>query len=94
MVTDGDEAAAGFKRQILNRGFTDADLVDQLTTLAPLHDLEDQLIADGHEALLRKALSESEGPSPRLPTRTYPSHCDPVTIRNRLDCFLDSALGV
>jgi len=32
--------------------------------------------------------------SPRLPTRTYPSHCDPVTIRNRLDCFLDSALGV
>lgn len=63
MVTDADTQAAGFRRQILKRGFEDADLASRLTTLSVPNNLEDQLLADGHEKVLRDILAESIGPS-------------------------------
>jgi putative ATP-dependent endonuclease of OLD family len=59
MITDGDGEGTKFREQLLKRGFTAADLQDRLTTLPPPRDLEDQLIADGHEALLRTILLEA-----------------------------------
>lgn len=54
MVTDGDAESERFRAQIIKRGFVDADLTGHLTTLIPPNTLEDQLLADGHEALLRE----------------------------------------
>lgn len=59
MITDGDAAGLQFREQLLKRGFTDADLDGHLRTLPPPRDLEDQLLADGHEALLREILVEA-----------------------------------
>ena len=59
MITDGDAEGVKFRDQLLKRGFTTADLQDRLKTLPPPRDLEDQLIADGHEALLRTILVEA-----------------------------------
>lgn len=61
MIVDGDGASAQFLKQIHNRGFNEADLVGKLTTLPPPNDLEDQLIADGHEELLRDILAITGG---------------------------------
>lgn len=59
MITDGDGEGVKFREQLLKRGFTAADLQDRMKTLPPPRDLEDQLIADGHEALLRTILVEA-----------------------------------
>jgi putative ATP-dependent endonuclease of OLD family len=59
MITDGDGEGVKFRDQLLKRGFTAADLQDRLKTLTPPLDLEDQLIANGHEALLRTILVEA-----------------------------------
>ena len=56
MIVDGDGESAKFRQQLLDRGFNDADLAGRFATLPPPHDLEDQLIADGHEQLLRDIL--------------------------------------
>lgn len=63
MITDGDQEAAKFRQQILNRGFTEGDLTGKFTTLLPDHDLEDQLLADGHERLLREIMGTVGGQS-------------------------------
>jgi putative ATP-dependent endonuclease of OLD family len=65
MLTDGDGESAKFKQQILNRGFTEADIADHFTTLPPPRDLEDCLLADGHEAMLRDILAGISGQSAR-----------------------------
>lgn len=63
MVTDGDQEAAKFRQQILDRGFTEADLTGKFTSLPQDHDLEDQLLADGHEQLLREIMATVGGQS-------------------------------
>jgi len=61
MIVDGDAASAQFQKQILNRGFNEPDLVGRFTTLPPPNELEDQLLADGHEQLLREILATTGG---------------------------------
>jgi putative ATP-dependent endonuclease of OLD family len=63
MITDGDGESAKFKQQILDRGFREDELAGRFVTLPPPHDLEDQLIADGHLQLLREILAEICGPA-------------------------------
>jgi putative ATP-dependent endonuclease of OLD family len=63
MICDGDGESAKFRQQLLDRGFDEAGLVGKFVTLTAPHDLEDQMIADGHSRLLRGILSESCGPS-------------------------------
>lgn len=58
MVTDGDAESVKFRKQLRGRGFTDAELDARMTALPAPRDLEDQLLADGHEALLREILTE------------------------------------
>jgi putative ATP-dependent endonuclease of OLD family len=58
MATDGDDESKRFRSQLENRGYSAADLKDRFFTLPPPNDLEDQLLADGHEALLRQILVE------------------------------------
>jgi len=58
MIVDGDQEAKKFKREILKRGFTEEDLAGRFETLLPPNGLEDQLIADGHEQLLREILAK------------------------------------
>ena len=59
MVVDGDNAGTTFRQQILDRGFKEDELPTGFFSLPPPNDLEDQLIADGHEAMLRQILSIS-----------------------------------
>jgi putative ATP-dependent endonuclease of OLD family len=59
MVVDGDAANAKFQQQIFDRGFAQADLNGRFFALPATYDLEDQLIADGHEQLLRDILFEA-----------------------------------
>jgi len=61
MVTDGDQEAVKFRQQILDRGFTENDLTGKFSTLPQDHDLEDQLLADGHEQLLREIMGTLGG---------------------------------
>lgn len=61
MVADGDPEAAKFKQQILDRGFVEADLTGHFETLTAPNDLEGQLLADGHEQLLRQILASIGG---------------------------------
>lgn len=63
MITDGDQEAVKFRQQVLDRGFTEADLAGKFATLPENRDLEDQLLADGHEALLRQIMSAIAGNS-------------------------------
>jgi putative ATP-dependent endonuclease of OLD family len=58
IVADGDPESAKFRQQLIDRGFRDADLTGHFVTLPPPNDLEDQLLADGHEQLLRDILVE------------------------------------
>jgi len=58
MITDGDQEATKFRQQIIDRGFNDDDLTGHFDTLPPPNDLEDQLIADGHEPMLRQILAD------------------------------------
>lgn len=57
MIVDGDAESAKFKQQILSRGFVEADLTERFVTLPPPLDLEDCLLADGHEQMLREILA-------------------------------------
>ncbi|MGO9594782.1 MAG: ATP-dependent nuclease [Steroidobacteraceae bacterium] len=59
MIMDGDTQSTKFKSQIIGRGFSDADLAVHVATLTAPNNLEDQLLADGHEALLREILAEA-----------------------------------
>jgi putative ATP-dependent endonuclease of OLD family len=58
MIVDGDQQGEQFRQQILDRGFDQQELDGRFTTLVPPNDLEDQLIADGHEPMLRHILAE------------------------------------
>jgi putative ATP-dependent endonuclease of the OLD family len=62
MVTDGDAESEKFRAQILKRGFTDADIVGRFITLPAPNTLEDQLLSDGHEALLREMMAQTGSP--------------------------------
>lgn len=61
MVVDGDAESEKFKQQILDRGYSEDDLKGKFTTHPKPQDLEDCLVALGHEGLLRKVLSEISG---------------------------------
>jgi putative ATP-dependent endonuclease of OLD family len=61
MVADGDSAGSQFSAELRKRGFNDEDWGAHITTLPAPNDLEDQLLADGHEALLRTILAEFIG---------------------------------
>ena len=63
MIVDGDQQAEKFRRQIISRGFSDDDLTGHFMTLTVPNDLEDQLISDGHEQLLREILASISGSS-------------------------------
>lgn len=63
MITDGDNESTKFRQQMLNRGFEDADLDGRVVTLTPPNGLEEQLISDGHEKLLRDILAGISGNS-------------------------------
>lgn len=56
MVTDGDGESVKFRKQLQDRGFSEAQLNERFATLTAPNTLEEQLIADGHETLLRDAL--------------------------------------
>ncbi len=58
MVTDGDAESEKFKKELLNRGFNEKDLDDHFYTLTAPNSLEDQLLLDGHETLLREILRD------------------------------------
>ena len=58
MVTDGDGESTKFRKQLIDRGFTEAELNTRLSTLDAGQSLEDQLLADGHEQLLRDVLKD------------------------------------
>lgn len=61
VIVDGDGESAKFKQQILDRGFREEDLNARFITLPPPNNLEGQLIADGHLALLREIVAETMG---------------------------------
>ena len=63
MIVDGDQEANKFRKQIIDRGFSEDDLDDHFAALPAPNDLEDQLIADGHEQLLREILASIVGRS-------------------------------
>lgn len=59
MIVDGADEGPKFRKQIVDRGFNEDDLVDHFTMLPNGNNLEDQLIEDGHEQLLRDILVTS-----------------------------------
>jgi putative ATP-dependent endonuclease of OLD family len=59
MVVDGGAEYAKFLQQVWDRGFQKGDVAKCLITLPDQHDLEDQLLADGHEQMLRKLIAET-----------------------------------
>jgi putative ATP-dependent endonuclease of the OLD family len=61
ILADGDAESTKFLGQLTDRGFRETDLrtSGQFVTLPPPNNLEDQLLADGHEALLREVLEEA-----------------------------------
>ncbi len=61
MITDGDPQSENFKKQLEKRGFNASDLTSHFDTLPLPNDLEDQLLADGHEKLLRTIMVEISG---------------------------------
>ncbi len=63
MITDGDDEGERHRGQLLKRGFTEDDLQGHVSSLTAPNDLEDQLIADGHESLLREILARIQGDS-------------------------------
>ncbi len=76
MIVDGDDEGARFCKQIVKRGFTQAEVDERVTSLTPPHNLEEQLIADGHEALLRDILCDLIGSSAKS--------CDLDTLKRHL----------
>lgn len=69
MVADGDEGGKDFRKQLLRRGFMESDINEKMSTLTPPNDLEAQLLADGHESLLRDILHNEGWTSARTCTR-------------------------
>jgi putative ATP-dependent endonuclease of OLD family len=61
MVVDGDGESEKFRQQIFDRGYTEDDIKDRFTTHPNPQDLEDCLVALGHEPLLRNILAETSG---------------------------------
>ena len=51
-ITDGDPEGERFRKLLLKRGFTEADVNDHISSLPAPNGLEEQLIADGHENFL------------------------------------------
>jgi putative ATP-dependent endonuclease of OLD family len=62
MITDGDAESVKFRQHIIDRGFTDTEIDSHFRTLTSPNDLEDQLLADGHEQILREILGKVSGP--------------------------------
>ena len=58
MATDGDAESEKFHGQLSKRGYFPNDFKNRVFTLCKGNDLEDQLLADGHEKLLREVLCE------------------------------------
>lgn len=58
MAIDGDAESDKFHAQLSKRGYVPDDFKNHVSTLSKPNDLEDQLLADGHEALLREVLCE------------------------------------
>jgi putative ATP-dependent endonuclease of OLD family len=58
MITDGDAESMKFLAELHKRGFSPANLASRFFTLPNPNTLETQLIADGHEPLLRTVLGE------------------------------------
>ena len=63
MIVDGDPAGEGFREQLLKRGFPENNVNNHVSSLPAQNDLEDQLIEDGHENLLRNILAKIQGDS-------------------------------
>jgi putative ATP-dependent endonuclease of OLD family len=61
MIIDGDVGGADFRKGLLRRGFKESDLVGHVDSLTAPNDLEGQLLADGHEPILREILAEIRG---------------------------------
>ncbi|SKA24738.1 putative ATP-dependent endonuclease of the OLD family [Enhydrobacter aerosaccus] len=59
MIVDGDSKKDNFRKQILDRGFKEQDLTGRFITLTDGNDLEAELLACGHEQLLRDILHDS-----------------------------------
>lgn len=58
MITDGDPESEKFRKELSKRGFNSDDLAAHFETLPQPNDLEDQLLVDGQEALLRQIMVE------------------------------------
>jgi len=61
MIVDGDAESEKFRQQIMDRGYNEDDLKLQFTMHPKPQDLEDNLVALGHEPLLRKILAQIQG---------------------------------
>ncbi|WP_081432877.1 ATP-dependent nuclease [Acidiphilium cryptum] len=86
MIVDGDHEGEKFRRQIIDRGFDDEELEGRFVTLTPQNDLEDQLLADGHEQMLREILADIGGRSAL--------DCPPDEFRARLKNRKTGYMGV
>ena len=86
MIVDGDTESAKFKKQILDRGFLESDLVNRFVALPSPNSLEDQLIVDGHLPLLREILAGISGDSALK--------CSDAEIRSRLKNKKTGYMGV
>ncbi len=89
VIADGDGESAKFRQQILDRGFREEDLNGRFITLPPPNNLEAQLIADGHLALLREIVAETSG--------NHALTCTDDEFRARLSkrktCYMDGLCG-
>lgn len=59
MLVDGDAESAKYRAQVVDRGFQDPELAVHFKALPAPNDLEDQLLADGHQQLLRTILANA-----------------------------------
>lgn len=63
MVLDGDDGGGKLRDQILKRGFREGDIAGRVARLDVPNKLEDQLVTDGHEKMLREILAPVAGAS-------------------------------
>lgn len=87
MIVDGDSGGTTFRQQILDRGFKEAELDGRFFMLPPPNDLENQLIADGHEPMLRQMLLEIGGGDSALT-------CPADEFRRRLEHRKPTYMGI
>jgi putative ATP-dependent endonuclease of the OLD family len=84
LIVDGDAESVKFKQQILDRGYSEDDLVGRFITLPQPNTLEAQLIADGHLQLLREIVAETMGDSALTCTEDeFRSR-----LKNRKTCYM------